>query len=566
MKFLDLKGEIAMRTAFLSLLSIGCLFSMEGCMKKAITQKAPAAHIRQQFDKFVPVSLGADLSRIPPNEAEAVRLLVKTSRIMDGLFLLQVDENNPSIRGELERSKEADASVYLDFFDVMFGSWDRLDAERPFLNGKPKPPGAAFYPVDMTKEEFASNIKAHPDLKDAFESSFTVIRWKGKELEAIPYSKYFLQLLKPAAELLKQAAGLTSDSTLKRYLDSRADAFLSNDYYSSDLAWMDLSGNVEVVIGPYEVYEDALFGYKAAFEAFVCLTDLEESGRQNAIAARLVDLENALPLPESEKGQIRGTFSPIKVVNLVYSAGDAKKGVQTLAFNLPNDERVRLAKGSKKVMLKNVMRAKFEKCWMPIVREALTETDLGRVSFDAYFAHTLMHEVSHGLGPGILKKNGRETTVQKELKELYPVIEECKADVLGLLTAQLLIDWNVFPKSLESSLYATNLGGLFRSIRFGVGEAHGGGVAIQMNFFMDRAAFSAGPDGRFSVDDGKMKSSIGDLARELLQIEAAGDYQGAESFIRKYRTIRPEVEKVLAKMKDIPVDIRPVYAIENEIR
>ena len=555
-----------MRALLRILVLFTLILSFGGCMKKTVNAKMPVTQVRKELDKFAPVDFRVDLSYLDPKEVDVIRHLVKASQCMDEIFLRQVDEDNAKFRETLRVLNEPDAGVYRDFFNLMFGPWNRLDGNRPFLDTKSKPAGAAFYPADMAKEEFDKFIEAHPDLRDAFEGNFTVIRRRDGALVSIPYSEYYKEWLIPAAGLLKEAAGMTSDPTLKKYLQSRAEAFLSNDYFLSDLVWMDLSGDIEAVIGPYEVYEDGLFGYKAAFESFVCLVDHEESARQKAIAASLDALEKALPMPAPGGDPSRGTVSPIKVVNLIYSAGDTKAGVQTTAFNLPNDERVRKVKGSKKVMMKNVMRAKFEKCWLPIVRIALADKDLSRVSFDAYFAHTLMHEVSHGLGPGILKKDGRETTVQRELKDAYSVIEECKADVLGLLTAQALVDRGVFPKSLESTLYATNLGGLFRSIRFGVGEAHGGGVAIQMNVFMDRAACSAGPDGRFSVDDAAMKRAVRELAGELLRIEADGNYEAATAFIKKHRSVRPEVRAVLDRMTGIPVDIRPLYAIEKEIR
>jgi hypothetical protein len=542
------------------------ILSLGGCMRKSVFGKMPAARVRKELDKFAPADFRADLSRLDPKEADVIRRLVKASQCMDEIFLRQVDEDNPELRESLERERDPDSAACRDFFAVMFGPWNRIDSNRPFLGGKPKPDGAAFYPADMTKEEFVKFIGAHPEKKEAFENNFTVIRRRNGGLVSVPYSEYYREWLTPAAGFLNEAAAVTADPSLKKYLRSRAEAFLSNDYFPSDMAWMDLAGDIEVVIGPYEVYEDGLFGYKAAFESFVCRVDREESARQRAVSGSLAELERALPMPPSGGDSSRGSASPIKVVDLLYSAGDARAGVQTTAFNLPNDERVRRARGSKKVMMKNVMRAKFEKCWLPVVRIALAEKDLPRVSFDAYFAHTLMHEVSHGLGPGILRKDGRETTVQRELKDAYSVIEECKADALGLLTAQVLIDRGLFPKSLESSLYATNLGGLFRSIRFGVDEAHGGGVAIQLNAFIDGRACSAGPDGRFSVDDAAMKRAVRGLAGELLKIEADGDYEGAKAFIRKRRSVRPEVRAVLDRMTGVPVDIRPLYGVEKQIR
>lgn len=535
------------------------------CEKKKIIEKAPIEHIKTQLAKLAPVTLTVDLSYLPAEEIQVLKLLVKASRYMDNIFLRQVFEHNPDLLEELEKSREPQDELYLDFFRIMFGPWDRLEGNCPFLNTTPKPDGANYYPGDMTKEEFTQWLDEHPEDSEAFKDEFTIIRRKGKKLVVIPYSTFFKDQLVPAAQLLNQAAGITSDPALKRYLTSRAEAMLSNDYYQSDMNWMDLAGDIEVVIGPYEVYEDNLFGYKAAFESFVCVVDHEESVKLEQIGKYLDDMENNLPIPNEYKNFERGSTSPIKVVNEIFAGGDTKAGVQTLAFNLPNDERVREAKGSKKVMLKNVMQAKFDNIYMPIVNRVLAEKDQERTSFDAYFKHTLMHEVSHGLGPGRITIDGRETTVGKELKDLYSTIEECKADVLGVYNVQFLIDKNILSKALERTLYATNLGGMFRSIRFGIDSAHGGGVAIQLNYYLDKGGVRIDEDGHFSVNERRLKNAVHDLARELLLIQAKGDYEGAKELIDKYRIIRPEIEETLEKLKDVPVDIRPVYPIEQEI-
>jgi hypothetical protein len=463
------------------------------------------------------------------------------------------------------RSKDPEDRTYLDYFNIMFGPWDRLDSNKPFINSLPKPPGANYFPPDLTRGEFESWLASHPEDKEAFESNFSVIRRKGKSLAAIPYSDHYTDALIRIADDLRQAAVLTSDPSLEKYLSSRADALLANNYYQSDMDWMDMSGDLEVVIGPYEVYEDNLLGYKAAFESFICVVDHESSLQLKAIADRTKEMEAALPLSDRYRYGGRGDDSPIKVVNLLYSAGDTKAGVQTAAFNLPNDERVREAKGSKKVLLKNVMKAKFENCWIPIVRQALSEKDLARVTFDAYFTHVLLHEISHGLGPGTIRKDSGETTVNRELKDLYSTIEECKADVLGITLCEYLIGKGVLPEELASTLHASNLGGMFRSIRFGIDEAHGGGVAIQLNFLLEKDAFRIDENGRFSVNDRKISGAMKDLAAELLRIEAEGDYGRASAFIGKYRFLSPAVAAVLDRLSDVPVDIRPVYPIEKEL-
>jgi len=538
---------------------------LSACGGKMIRKRASAEHIRAQMEKLSPVELTCDLSKLSDQEMETLKLLVKAARCTDTLFLKQVYGRNLDMLVELKKSTLPEDTLALAFFRVMFGPWNRLDGNKPFLNDRPKPAEADFYPEGMTKEEFESWIKAHPDARNAFESNFTVIRRQNSALAAIPYSRFYQDQILTMSELLNQAARRTADPSLKAYLESRAQALLTDDYYDSDMKWMDLAGDIEVVIGPYEVYEDRLLGYKAAFESFVCLVDHEASSKLQEIVSCLDAMENALPMPQELKRFSRGKFSPIKVVNLVYSAGETKAGVQTAAFNLPNDERVRESKGSKKVMLKNVMRAKFEKCWIPIVREALSEKDLNRVSFDAYFNEVVMHEVSHGLGPGKIAVAGVQTTVNKALKDLYSTVEECKADVLGVLNTQFLIDRGILAKPLENVLYATMLGGMFRSIRFGIDEAHGGGVAIQLNYYLDQGASKREPDGRFSVDDARMKQSVRNLASELLILEAKGDYDGAKAFVQKYRNLRPDVSSVLEKLKNVPVDILPMYPIERDL-
>jgi hypothetical protein len=353
---------------------------------------------------------------------------------------------------------------------------------------------------------------------------------------------------------------------LKKYLTLRSAALLTDDYFDSDMAWMDLTGDLEVVIGPYEVYEDRLFGYKAAYEAFICLVDHEESAKLTAITGYLDELEQSLPLPDHLKNFSRGKTSPLKIVWEVFSAGDTKSGVQTTAFNLPNDERVREAKGSKKVMLKNVAQAKFENCWIPIAKTILVERAMGNVSFDTYFTDTMMHEIAHGLGPGrFVLPDGRETTVNKELKELYSIIEECKADVVGLCSMKYLVDKGVLDKNFDRTLYATYLGGMFRSIRFGISEAHGAGVAIQLNYCLEKGAFTVNGEGRMDVIENKLIPTLRSLASELLLIEAKGDYQGAKKIIDRYRVMTPFMSSCIEKLKSVPIDIRPSYPTAEQL-
>ncbi|MBN1560498.1 peptidase [candidate division KSB1 bacterium] len=536
---------------------------MIGCAADPFVDKAPTEHVRAQLAKLADVELQTDVGGLSAGDLKALAKLHDAAKIIDELFLLQVDADNPRIRQELHQAKLPD---HLALFDIMFGKWNRLVENEPFLDLEEKPRGAGFYPVDMSREEFESYLIAHPEKSMEFKSEFTVIRRQEGDLVAVPYHIAYQSQVDQVAALLKEAAQLTDDPTLATFLNLRSQAFLTDDYFASDMAWMDLAGDLEIVIAPYEVYEDEMFNYKAAYEAFLCRVDHEESAKLETVAHYLNEMEANLPIADSYKNYNRGASSPIKVVNELFAAGDTKAGIQTTAFNLPNDERVREAKGSKKVMLKNIARAKFDKCWIPIVNTILAEEPLQRVSFEAYFNHVLMHEVSHGLGPGnITLANGRATSVRDELKELYSIMEECKADILGIWNLKFLIDKGVFPQQLEESMYASYLGGMFRSIRFGIDEAHGAGVAIQFNYLMENGAFYVDADGKLNYDVDKFWPAIGDLARSVLMLQARGDYDGSAALINTYRTLTPVMENYIDQLKDVPVDIKPIFTLEEKL-
>ncbi|MBD3385316.1 peptidase [candidate division KSB1 bacterium] len=528
--------------------------------------RAPHDYVVEQLNKLAPVEISSNIDHLTASEKATLTRVLQAAKVMDELFLRQVNPDNPQLRQALKASTTPEDKDYLNLFDIMFGPWNRLEEDEPFLVDYEKPDGAGFYPADISKEEFNSYIEERPPLEDDFTSTFTLIRREKGRLTAIPYHEAYKEWVSRAYTYLKEAAELSRELTLKKYLDLRAEALLTDDYFDSDMAWMDLEGNLEIVIGPYEVYEDNLFNYKAAYEAFVCIVDQEESEKLSAAAQYLNAMEANLPIPDRYKNFDRGSSSPIKVVQEIFSAGDTKAGIQTTAFNLPNDERVREAKGSKKVMLKNIARAKYDKCWIPIVETILAEKPLKHVSFDAYFNHVLMHEMSHGLGPGnITLADGTETSVSKELKETYSVIEECKADVLGVYNLIFLMEKGVYPKSMEYSVYASYLGGMFRSIRFGINEAHGGGVAIQFNYLIEKGAIVETDEGKLDVVADKVIPVLTDLARTLLTIQAEGDYKGAKDLIEQYRVMTPLMQRTIEELKHVPIDIRPSYSTAMEL-
>ncbi len=551
------------RTALLAaLLAASCQTTTPPPMKTTTTSQdmVIAPDVAQRATQLPKTVIDYDRSLLNDNERQVIAKLIEASKQIDEIFWRQVSEDNPAL-GE----KLAKPSAAYDYFVINRGPWDRLKNDEPFIGTKPKPPGAAFYPEDITKDEFERYVAAHPAKKDELQGLFTVVRRDGVDLVGVPYSAFYKDFLDPAAARLREAAALTTNDSLRSFLNKRADAFASNDYRDSDMAWMDLNGPIEIVIGPYEVYEDNLFNYKAAFESFVTVVDAPETAKLSAYAHALPDMERNLPEPEQYKNLTRGTESPIRVVQEIYTAGDARRGVQTAAFNLPNDEYVREKKGSKKVLLKNVMDAKFQKSGRPIALRVLDPALVGMLTFDAYFNHTLFHELSHGLGPGyITQPGGERVEVRIPLKNLYSTIEECKADVLGVWNIMYAQQHGLLTSFNEQQLFATYAGLMFRSTRFGVGEAHGRGTAVQWNWLREKGAITPTAGGKFTVDFAKMRDAIRDLATELLTIEATGDFNRANALLNKYGIETAEMKAVDAKLSDIPIDIWPVFPAAGE--
>ena len=517
---------------------------------------------------YAPVKISVPWELLDKNETAALENIYRAAVVMDEIFLRQVWKGNVELRKALNSK---DKMKELKFFEINFGPWDRINGNEPFIGKILKPDGAEFYPTDMTKQEFEEWISKRAIDREAFEGTFTVIRRGEKpgQLVAVPYSKEYKDLLDEAAGYLRRAADLTASESLAKFLRSRAAAFGSNDYFESDMDWMDVSDNlIDVTIGPYEVYEDKLFNYKAAFEAFVCIRDPKESVRLDGLKGYLVKMEKNLPIPDEHKNLDRGLESPISVVDVVFSAGDTKAGVQTLAFNLPNDERVHEAKGSKKVMLRNIIHAKFDKILMPIARQLIAGDQLEHVTFDAYYNHILLHEFSHGLGPGrITLADGTETTAQKALKEVHSSIEEAKADIVGEYNIYYLIDEGFFGRELEKDVAVTFLAGFFRSVRFGAESAHGRANMVIFNYTREYGAYSydAG-SGKWSVDTGKMRGAAKDLSAKILMIQALGDYEAAKALLDKYGKMDADVEASLLKLRKarLPVDIVPQFEIQKK--
>ena len=535
-------------------------------LSEAAYSAADLAELRRMSMRFAPTDVRVDTSNLAPADRAALSELIRAARVLDDVFMDQLWSGDRSLLAKLKLDHSELGRARLQYFWLNKGPWSDLDGHVAFLPDVParKPLGANFYPEDMSKQEFESWVKTLPPNKQKeAEGFFTVIRRHEGKLTMATYSQTYQPLLERCATLLRQVAGHTGNPTLKRFLDLRADAFHSNDYYASDVAWMDLDSPLDVTIGPYETYNDELFGYKAAFEAYVNLRDEAESAKVKFFANHLQEMENNLPIDPKFRNPKIGALAPIAVVNEVYCAGDAAHGVQTAAYNLPNDERVVQEKGAKRVMLRNVQEAKFKTILGPIASHVLPPGARDALDFDAFFTHILAHELSHGIGPQQITLNGRQTSPRKELKDLYSTIEEAKADVTGLYMLQYLGDHH-YIKIDERKLYTTYLASSFRTLRFGLKEAHGKGMAIQFNFLTDKGAFVR-RDGRYDVDIAKMKSAIRELDHNLLTIEATGDYAGAKHLMDTLGVIRPEQQKTIDSLTDVPVDIAPVFVTATQI-
>nr|MCH9684788.1 hypothetical protein [Deltaproteobacteria bacterium] len=511
--------------------------------KPAAGKKAPAkdtdvAALQARIDQFAVAELDVDLSGLPGNERKALLTLIEAAKKLDPIYDRQAWAGNPALEAELSKASDALGKAKYAYFRIMRGPWDRQQHREPFAIDKPWPKGAGYYPEDLTAEQFEAWVKEHED-SDDLTGLFTMVSRKGDELVATPYSVAFKQWLDPAAAKLREAADLTKNASLAKFLRSRADAFGSDDYYQSDKDWMDLDSRVEITIGPYETYEDGLMGLKASFEAFVTVSDPEASKALAKYKAYLPKMEQNLPVDDSVKTK-RGAESPIRVVDLVFTSGDARKSVQTIAFNLPNDERVRKEKGAKKVLLRNLIQTKFDRIMKPIGEKVLDPALHEQLSGDAFFNQVLFHELSHSLGPAFTTVEGKKVEVRVALGPAYTAIEECKADAMGAFNILYMIQQGELPKDFRDKLLVSYFAGLFRSVRFGVAEAHGRGAAVQINRYVNEggATFDEAR-GVFTLDLAKLEASIGSLIHDLVMLQHNGDKAATEAFLDKHGVMSP---------------------------
>lgn len=506
------------------------------------------AYVKDRLDIYKPVELTADLGGLSDDQRAMLVKLIDASKIMDNLFWRQAYGARKRLLG-----KQIDDNPTRRFARINYGPWDRLNDNKPFVeNIGPKPPGANFYPENMTKEQFeAADAQGKKSL-------YTMIRWNDEgQLEAISYHEFFSTHLKRAAKLLREAAQLAENDAFATYLELRSDALLSSEYRESDMAWMSMKDNpIDLVFGPIETYEDQLYGYKAAFESFVLIKDMEWSERLARFAKFLPELQQGLPVPEEYKEEEPGTDAELNAYDAIYYAGDANAGAKTIAINLPNDEQVQLEKGTRRLQLKNAMRAKFDEILEPIAGELIAEDQRDHITFQAFFQNTMFHEVAHGLGIKNTIDDGG--TVREALKEHASAMEEGKADILGLYMIQALRDKGELSDGELMDNYVSFMASVFRSVRFGASSAHGKANMARFNFFKAQGAFTRDPDnGTYRVNREAFEQAMTALSRRILTLQGDGDYRGAGAFLDQYGTVGEQLQSDLDRLDEagIPVDI-----------
>ena len=506
----------------------------------------PGIDMSEKLNEFAPFTLTADISHLTEKEKEILPYLFDAAKIMEAIYWKQAIGNKKDF---LERVKDADAKK---FAHIQYGPWDRLNNNKAYLtNVGPKPAGANFYPEDMTKEEFEA-------LEDPNKGSlYTLIRRDSDgNLKVVWYHEAYKSELEKAAALLRKAANIAENEDLKKYLTLRADALLTDDYFQSDLAWMDMkTSNIDFVVGPIENYEDQLFGYKAAYESFILIKDTEWSKRLSKFAAMLPDLQREVPTDEKYKQDIPGSDSDLNAYDVVYYGGDCNAGSKTIAINLPNDPKVHAEKGTRKLQLKNSMRAKFDKILVPISEMLITPEQQKHVTFDAFFANTMFHEVSHGMG--VKNTINGKGTAREALKETYSSIEEGKADIMGLWLVVKMREMGEITEGELMDNYVTFFAGIFRSSRFGTASAHGKANMMRFAFFQEQEAFTKNDDGYYTVNADKMENAINILVDKIQAMQGEGDYEAAKAWIAKDGKVTPELQADLDRINQggIPVDI-----------
>ena len=526
-----------------------------------------APDLAQRLAKFQQVQMPFHSAGLSAREKKMVEKLVNASGYLENIFWRQSDPEGLTLYQSLASSKSKTDQQLRRYLRINASRFDLLEQNRPFVGIAPMPPGRGFYPEGLTRKQIEQYVQEHPEKRDEIYSPTTVVRWHGDQLEGLPYHIAYRSFLEPAARDLREAASLSADPAFANFLRLRAGALLNGDYFKSDLAWLDLKDpKFDVIFAPYETYTDGLLGVKATYGAAVLMRNEEESRKLAVFQKYVADIQDALPLASEDRPSKRGLETPMEVMNTPYRAADLRHGYQAVADNLPNDPRVHEQKGSKKIFFKNFMDARVNYVILPLAQYMMLPDQATRASGEGYLLATIMHEMAHGLGPAYARTSSGKAIIREAIGPIYGGLEEAKADVVGMFGLKWLVDHDALPKEKLEEYYASYVAGIFRTVRFGAGEAHGQAEMMEFNYLSERGAIKRQSSGRYAIDYGSMPGVLADLAKELLEIEATGNRERAQDWLKKYDVIPAELQLSLKAASKVPVDVDPVFSFSERVR
>jgi len=530
-----------------------------------------AADLSQRLAKFRRVPMPFPGAGLNSREQQLVHKLVEACGYLESIYWRQSDPDGLTLYQSLASSRNRRDVELRRYLWINASRFDLLEQNKPFVGTEMIPPGRGFYPANLTRNQVEQYVKEHPDQKAAIYDQFTIVRWQHETLEAVPYRIAFRAFLEPAAKALREAAQLSDDAAFAKFLGLRADALLSDNYFPSDLAWLELKNpKFDIIFAPYETYTDGLLGVKGSYGAAVMVRNESESRKLELFQKYVPEIQDALPLAAEDRPSKHGLETPMEVMDTPFRAGDLTHGYQAVADNLPNDPRVHEQKGSKKLFFKNFMDARVNYVVLPVARKLMEPEQAAKVSGEGYLLTTIMHEICHGLGPAFARTSSDKSAGKVDIREAigprFSGLEEAKADVTGMFALKWLVDHDALPKERLEEFYASYVGGIFRTVRFGTAEAHGQAEMMEFNYLSERGVIRRNASGRYAIDYEKMPSALADLARELLEIEAAGDRSRAENWFKKYGTMPEELKASLKAASDVPVDIDPVFSFSQRVR
>jgi Peptidase family M49 len=526
-----------------------------------------APDLERRLGQFRRVPMPFRTAGLSGRELQLVKKLVEACSYLESIYWRQSDPEGLTLYQSLAASHNHRDVELRRYMWINASRFDLLDRNAPFVGTEPMPPGRGFYSANLTRDQVERYVKAHPEQKASIYDQFTIVRWQQANLEAVPYHVAFRSFLEPAAKALQAAAGLSDDTAFAKFLRLRADALLSDDYLASDLAWLDLKNpKFDIIFAPYETYMDGLLGVKGSYGAAVMVRNERESKKLELFQKYVPEIQDALPLAAEDRPSKHGLQTPMEVMDTPFRAGDLTHGYQAVADNLPNDPRVHEQKGSKKLFFKNFMDARVNYVILPVAKKLMEPEQAAKVSGEGYLQSTVMHEICHGLGPAYARTATGKIDIREALGPVFSGLEEAKADVTGMFGLKWLVDHDALPKEKLEEYYASYVGGIFRTVRFGIAEAHGRAEMMEFNYLSERGAIRRSSSGRYAIDYGKMPIALADLTKELLEIEATGDRSRAEDWFKKYDAMPAELKASLKAVSDVPVDIDPVFSFPQRVR